>query len=81
MCAAFTAQTVVAHKGITVVAFTCEEEKETPEKKSTDSKISAFFDPPLSEPMPARGKTLPTFEHGSLPAGYHHTPFNPPDVR
>lgn len=81
MCAAFTAQTVVAHKGSIVVAFTCEEEKETPEKKSTDDKISTFYEPVLSEPLPASGRTLPSYEHGILPAGYHHTPFNPPDAR
>lgn len=82
MSVAFAAEIIVAHKGISTVAFTREEEKEkeTTEKKSTEEKFSSFYAPLLAAPLPGTSQAPSLYKHLRLPAGYYHQPFTPPDA-
>lgn len=82
MCVAFTAEVVVAHNGISTVAFAREEEKEkeTEEKKSKEDKLKNFTSCWTATPLPGNHRTSSSSENSQLSAGYHTMPFNPPDV-
>lgn len=80
MSIAFTAELVVAHKGITTVAFAKEEEKETEDKKSKEDKLKSlptFYI--LNHSLTAQSISA-FYQRVQLSAGYHTKPFNPPDV-
>lgn len=82
MSVAFAAGVIVAHKGITTVAVTCEEEKgkEGSQKKNTEEQFNDCTGIALSKPLVYVKSTTPRFIQEPLPEGFYHQPFNPPDA-
>lgn len=83
MSVAFTAEVVVAHKGIAVAAFAKEEEKEkvTEEKKAKEDDLSTCNHAWPAAGMPESPQMTAASETAALPAGHHSRLFTPPDMR